>query len=467
MNPHVATLAFAIGILGLFALQYDRRVRTSKALWIPTVWVLIAASRFVSQWITVGPASQTTRQQMEGSPLDRAIFAVLLVFGIIVLLCRVRRLVPLLKMNGPILLFFLYCAVSTMWSDHPDMAARRWIKAIGDLVMVLIILTDRDRTEAIKRVIARVGFLLIPLSVLLIEYYPSWGSMYSLQDMKIAYTGVTTNKNLLGLTCLIIGLGCVWLLIKASHARRRRNRQILAHGILLAMVLWLLIVANSMTALACFLLGTALIIVLKVFGGRRPANVHFIVGGTVLVAALMLLLPELYVSAIHALGRNTTLSGRVVLWKALLRMDTHPWLGAGFESFWLGSRLNHVWSIFAWHPNEAHNGYIEVYLNLGLAGLGLLTFLIVTGYRNVIAAFRCDPDIGILRLGYFAVAVAYSFTEAGFRLLDPMWIFFLLSIAAVPIAAARENGEVRPDRLEDYSYAGLPADGEHIYARVP
>lgn len=41
-------------------------------------------------------------------------------------------------------------------------------------------------------------------------------------------------------------------------------------------------------------------------------------------------------------------------------------VGAGYESFWLGTRLDIAWNAF---PNfrlrEAHNGYVELFLNLG------------------------------------------------------------------------------------------------------
>ena len=72
-------------------------------------------------------------------------------------------------------------------------------------------------------------------------------------------------------------------------------------------------------------------------------------------------------------------------------------------------------------------------------GVGLLAAVIVTGYRKVGAALRGGPNLGSLRLAYFIVGVIYSFTEAGFRMLSPVWIFFLLSIMAFPKSAASED----------------------------
>ena len=464
MNPQIAAIGCAIGILGLFFLYRNPKERTSKALWLPTIWILLASSRMVSVWLHPPQEVEVAASQLtEGSPLDRAILSTLLLAGLIVLLLRYRRLVRVLKMNGPILLFFFYCAVSSVWSPDPGLSFKRWFKAIGDLVMVLIILTDWNRNEAIKRIITRVGFLVVPLSVLMIEYYPSLGQMYSLEDGDTTITGVTTNKNMLGLVCMIVGLGFVWLLIKALRADRRRIKHLMVPGVSLAMVLWLLIVARSFTALACFLMGTALLVVVNMPGRERPAKVHLLVGSMLSGAAIMFIFPEIFVAIIHAFGKNTTLTGRTGLWKVLLAMDTHPWLGAGFESFWVGSRLNNIWSIFPWQPNEAHNGYLEVYLNLGIVGVSLLGIMLLSGYRSVTAAVRQDPEAGSLRLAYFTVALAYSFSEAGFRLLDPMWIFLLIAMVAVPYTFARKNQNVALSASDVFSPADLAADDEHIY----
>jgi O-antigen ligase len=319
--------------------------------------------------------------------------------------------------------------------------------------------------EAIKRIITRIAFILMPLSVLLITYYPSIGRTYSLEDGYVTNIGVTTNKNMLGVICLVAGLGCVWLFIKALHERRRRNRQLLALGAALVTIAWVFVLADSMTPLFCFLMGSMLIIMVNLPGTRKPSNVHIAVAAMMFAAALVFVFPEIFTAIIHAFGRNSTLTGRTDLWKALTAMDTHPWFGTGFESFWLGNRLEYLWSMFPWQPNEAHNGYLEVYLNLGWVGVILLANVLVVGYRHLIDVYRRDPMAGSLRLAYFAAAAAYNFAEAGFRMLDPMWIFLLLVIIAVPDTTARQEVELPLDESQTLVPVGFPDDDEQVFAR--
>jgi exopolysaccharide production protein ExoQ len=72
-------------------------------------------------------------------------------------------------------------------------------------------------------------------------------------------------------------------------------------------------------------------------------------------------------SVFQALGRNSTLTGRTDIWAAVLPMARNPLVGAGFESFWLSPSVHQrLADLFPGLPlNEAHNGYIEVYLELG------------------------------------------------------------------------------------------------------
>ena len=78
---------------------------------------------------------------------------------------------------------------------------------------------------------------------------------------------------------------------------------------------------------------------------------------------------------------------------------------------------------------EAHSGYVEVLITMGWIGLALMGVLIATGYRNVIAAYRRDPDAGGLRIAWFLAPLITGFTEAAFRMMGLTWIILLLVIA--------------------------------------
>ena len=94
----------------------------------------------------------------------------------------------------------------------------------------------------------------------------------------------------------------------------------------------------------------------------------------------------------EALGRKPDLTGRTEIWKMVIPMAPNPIGGAGFETFWVGPRVakNLLEGWGTRMTNEAHNGYIEVYLNLGWLGLGLIALILGQGYRRAVSAFRRD-----------------------------------------------------------------------------
>jgi O-antigen ligase len=207
------------------------------------------------------------------------------------------------------------------------------------------------------------------------------------------------------------------------------------------MVIWLFAEANSMTSLACFILtGGALIIASRVRARRGFTALHLVVAVVIMIPLFALFInPEGgYVSI---LGRNSTLTGRTTVWKVVLSMVHRPLFGAGFESFWLGDRLQRVWDVVGDKSiQEAHNGYIELYLNLGIFGLVFLAGVILAGYRNVSRMMRRNQQVGRIMIAFFLVGVIYNLTEAGFRMMSPVWIAFLLCVTAIPKDASQPGG---------------------------
>ena len=63
---------------------------------------------------------------------------------------------------------------------------------------------------------------------------------------------------------------------------------------------------------------------------------------------------------------------------------------------------------------EAHNGYLQIYLDLGLIGLFLLcTFLIAT-YRKICKQLKPVTPLGSLSLGLWTLLLFYNVSEAAF-----------------------------------------------------
>ena len=166
--------------------------------------------------------------------------------------------------------------------------------------------------------------------------------------------------------------------------------------------------------------------------GRRWLNKKLI-GIYVATALVGLVVAELAFGLFERIGELTghssTLMGRMELWRQCLAVDTNPILGVGFESFWLGDRLHLLKEGRPWQPNEAHNGYLETYLNLGIVGLLMLFGLITAIFRKIRVELFRNPDWGRFQLGFLIALIFYNLTEATFKGLSLTWfIFFMVAI---------------------------------------
>ena len=438
----IGTIVCIAGIAWLFYLDRESDAPPSRALWIPTIWLLICGSRSISEWLAMRPTVSLAQQYSESSPIDAAFYAILILAGVTVLNFRAAQVRGFIRQNLPLLLFVAYCALSVWWSDYPFIAFKRWGKSVGDVVMIMIVLTDAQPKLAIRCLFKRTAFVLLPLSVLFITCFPSLGSGYNAEDVTMMYFGVATFKNMLGLIAMVCGLFSLWAATCALEDRTMPNRRgrLLAHLIVLAIASWLITKADSMTSLACLALAGAVMILIGLRSTLRwQPGVPLVLIAALALPAIAIFLNPLS-SLLHSLGRNSTLTGRRLIWQAVLSLHTNPLFGTGFESFWLGSRLQTVWHMSVDGIQEAHNGYIEVYLNLGWCGVVLLGSVIVSGYRRALAELRSNRQIGRFRLVFLTATLVFSMTEAGFRMLSPIWLAFLLAATECPsLMAASEE----------------------------
>jgi len=83
-------------------------------------------------------------------------------------------------------------------------------------------------------------------------------------------------------------------------------------------------------------------------------------------------------------------------------------------------------------PSQAHNGYLEVFLNGGVTGLLLLALAIYGAFRGVRKLMENDFEYGRLQLILLLSVLVSNWTEATFgRPTELMW-FVLLLVAVAP-----------------------------------
>lgn len=90
--------------------------------------------------------------------------------------------------------------------------------------MALIIITDPNPQDALRIVMKRCAFLMMPLSVLFIKYYPEYGRYFDQWTGQAYNSGVTLNKNELGYGCMLFGIFFFWNFLAALRIENWRKK---------------------------------------------------------------------------------------------------------------------------------------------------------------------------------------------------------------------------------------------------
>ncbi len=407
----------------------------SNSLLIPLAYMMIAGSRMVSLWFPTAGVEMSADAYLEGSPFDRDVFIVLFVAAGVILARRQVKWKEVLTKNKWIAVFVVYSFISIIaWSEFPAVSFKRWAKLIGSLLMVLVVLTEEDPIEAIKALGRRCAFVLIPMSLTLYKYFPGLGRVYHRYTGSLSIAGVATNKNSLGALCMISGLLLFWILWTGRG--RYKDKYGFSKFIILFFIfpitLWLIYMARSATALICFIIG---IFILFLMETRITKENKRSIGLMAIVSIIVFFGFEYVFNVVEVatklLGRDLTFTGRTEVWETLLGMVKEPVFGFGYGSFWLGERLEKLWEMYMFLPNEAHNGYIETYLESGIVGLIILGCILISGFRNILRGGDVNLSLMTIRFTLFVVSIIYNITESAFR--PGILLFFIFNLAIIEI----------------------------------
>jgi O-antigen ligase len=122
-----------------------------------------------------------------------------------------------------------------------------------------------------------------------------------------------------------------------------------------------------------------------------------------------------------------TLTSRTDIWEVVTAFQNNPLGGAGFDTFWAGERLR-LLEDKTFGIIQAHNGFIETYLNGGWIGVGLLIILLISGYWRIRKKLPFGRLEDITRFALFVIVIIYNFSEASFNKNGPIWLVTLFAI---------------------------------------
>ncbi|UTP40087.1 O-antigen ligase family protein [Phenylobacterium sp. LH3H17] len=337
------------------------------------------------------------------------------------------RLPQLFRFWGPALAFLVlvgWAGASVMWSIEPDVTLRRAIALAATTLMGLYLassLGGRRFAElvALTMLLLALGSYFVCLAV------PKMGVS---QDINAGtWRGLWYEKNEMGAMMVYASLAAVAAFL--TNPRRR-----LLWGGALVLFIGLIIMTRSATSFLSLLivLGGATVFAFMRLG--RAASVVAIwlgVTGMSALAGLYLFAPTLFYAA---LGKDATFTGRTDIWNAVLRAhEAEPVLGYGYAAFWgrQSDIANWIRDALQWRVPSAHNGWLDLLIQLGLVGVGIFAAIFAISLLTAVVRHQRLGD-GYWATLFLAVYSLQTMSESIILVHNNLsWVFAVAAMARI------------------------------------
>jgi exopolysaccharide production protein ExoQ len=362
----------------------------------------------------------------EGDPLFRSLILVGYLILIPIILLQPQRVFRMVLQSPHLWLLVLLAFISIFWSGVPDLTLRR-SAAVLLTSLYGVTLAVRFSLDEILELLGWVLGLCMLLSLFFILLIPDWG--IDLYQGDYVWRGIFAHKNGLGNRAVLTVLVLLTLLRrKGDHPYKVWLWRI---GIGLAVVL--LMGSQSATALVLFgALIAGAVLLLLLYRLRRSWQVVlptiFILMG---LGAIVLI--ENNETILAFFGRGATLTGRIPLWLNILPLAMERfWLGYGFSSFWLGweGPSAQIWAVSGWQPGYSHNGFLDLWLNLGMVGVILAIVLLLDLFiYSLLLYIRKNSDAQFWIL-FLVVIIMLNMVEGALLRTNSIWWVLLVYYAS-------------------------------------
>ena len=348
------------------------------------------------------------------------IFAIALFF----LCARGRRSLHAASKGGALWVVMALSVASIAWSMSPADTIDSVRGEVLPMTAFALYYASRFNIREQMRIVCVALMIAAVLSLFYAVAIPSIGTHVG-GEFDGAWRGLYSQKNVFSSTMTITML-LFYILSIVNNDRKERLVARVCLGFSVAMIL----LSTSKSALVIFIVLLFAVALARLFRWRGRRSVLLLdLGGLIGLGGLAVFSVTWQAMAI-ALGKDPTLSARTYIWSGSLeKIVAQPILGYGRAAFWTeGSRPAFEVGALAskgFVPSHAHNGYLDVGLDIGLVGLGVFFIgLIATFGIALRRAYRASEPEDLWPLAFLILLVIYNVTES--LLLQRITIYWVM-----------------------------------------
>ncbi len=372
-----------------------------------------------------GGAGQGIDEQDSAAPVDytlqQSVFFINYFISLFLLTIRWKKAILTLSKDRTIWLLMLIALASISWSFAPSVTRARSIALVGTSLFGLYLASRYSMREQLQLLGWSFG-LIILVSFVFAAINPHYGIMTSGVHTG-AWRGIYVHKNVLG---KVMGIGGLAFALLALDAKTQRWLPLTGLGLSFLLIL----LSRSSSSMINFLTVLALIPIFQTFRWRYHLMVPAVIAIVICGGGLSVWLNQNAGTLLDSIGKDPTLTGRTDMWPYILEMIwKQPWLGYGYNGFWgdWDSPGSYVWYVVNWTPPNAHNGFLDLWLDFGLLGIIIFGFGFCQTLLRSLKWVRIDrywvSFWGVLYLTYLVLG---NLTESSLVIRnDIFWLLYI------------------------------------------
>ncbi len=375
--------------------------------------------------IIIGSSSSQEKGDVDSIFL-RVVFLLIYLLTFALLAFRQQRTLAFLKTHTWIVFLFGLTAASVFWSNVPNIAFRKVVSFVGSSLFGLY-LGSRFSFKEQLRLYGWVYGISILFTLLFALGLPEIGVMNTAAIVG-AWRGIYPHKNGLGQSMFAAFLTFYFWFGLYSE---KKNKLIAIAFCLLSIVI--IYFGESATSLISVLFIFGIAEGLKRLSLKSKQSVFLVLLFTLFTCFISFLLIANFEAFLSANSRDITLSGRTPLWATLWEfIQQRPFLGYGYESFFVSqSRESQLlWQVHSWKPPNTHNGYIHIWLHVGLVGLIIFSVGYFGCWFKSLYKYLVAKDLRMLWIfSFLTYTIFFNLTEVSFLATNSnVWIMSLACI---------------------------------------
>jgi O-antigen ligase len=372
--------------VAVFSNEHVSRLVVGWVLMIPLVFFAIdGAVRFDAYGHNNAlEASYTALISPQSHGLTQVALATVFAVCALLFCTRLRGVSGVAKNNKIFVILSMLAVVSTVWSQFPKESLQAAIYAAIN-VWFAFYLAARFNPGRQMQLFLSLGWVVILSSTCAALLFPQYGVDHQGESALGAWIGIFPHKN----WCAIM---VAFLLSGAFYMRPSSVAFRFARIVYITLSLLVIVMSQSRTGwivAACLLLYVAVIKYLKRYKAKDRVFLVGLFGAAGVMASAVAV--KYYTAIMLLIGKDPTLTGRTTIWNlALNSAMKHPFLGYGYRGFWHGLQGESANVSLAdnWIVPAAHNGFLDLWLGLGVVGVGLVIYSMLQAVRNGITSVR-------------------------------------------------------------------------------